>query len=195
MAKNEARATWLNGLATSSVRLRVSWAARRLGGTCLATAAYRNARRQRFSRRNQTKHHRMSSGCLKPGGRTAGSAVAVDVRRRSCQGLTSKPSLAVFSTGGALESSPQRELWVGGFPDDSKLRRSDRRLFAAPPELVSLSLQTPGSRPGLLSSAAPQLRSKTRPGPPRFLHSGASARSTLLGLRQFQSQPDRMDHA
>jgi hypothetical protein len=55
-------------------------------------------------------------------------------------------SNSIPSTGGATDSSPQRQLWVG-LHAGQKLRRNDRPFSAAPPELVHPTFN-PGLTPG-----------------------------------------------
>ena len=61
----------------------------------------------------------------------------------------------------AADSSTLRELWVQA-GNVCEPRRGDRSFSSAPPVLVPFAHSTPGSRPGLLSSAPPVLR---RPAP------------------------------
>ena len=61
------------------------------------------------------------------------------------------------SRGAAADSSPQRELWVRA-GNVCESRRGDTRFSAAPLGLAHRGSPTPGSRPGLLSSAPPVLQ-------------------------------------
>ena len=61
------------------------------------------------------------------------------------------------SRGAAADSSPQRELWVRA-GNVCEPRRGDTGFSSAPPGLAHRGSPTPGSQPGLLSSAPPVLR-------------------------------------
>ena len=92
------------------------------------------------------------------------------------------------SRGAAADSSPQRELWVQA-GNVCEPRTGDKRFSAAPPGLAQPGSPTPGSRPGLLSSAPPVLR-QTRPSSStgRARHSvravGSPAVPDAMGLRR-----------
>ncbi len=93
------------------------------------------------------------------------------------------------SRGAAADSSPQRELWVCG-GNACEPRRGDRRLSSAPPELNHPDSPTPGSCPGLLSSAPPVLR---RPAPSsitgRAKPPGEPPCGRLLNLKHLAGSP------
>ena len=80
------------------------------------------------------------------------------------------------SRGAAADSSPQRELWVRA-GNVCESRRGDTRFSAAPLGLAHRGSPTPGSRPGLLSSAPPVLQ-RLRPS-----SSAGRARHSVRALR------------
>ncbi len=105
------------------------------------------------------------------------------------------------SRGAATDSSPQRELWVQAV-NVRESRRGDTRFSSAPPELTHRGSRSPGSRPGLLSSAPPVLspprtstgRAKPPGEPPHgwvltMWHLAGSQRSTGAKRRCRRSRP------